>query len=138
MQISTRGRYALQFLLDLSQHTGEQSVPLKDIAARQGISKKYLERIISLLGPSGILAVSRGYQGGYRLTRKPDSVTVAEVLRYTEGSLLPVPAEDLDAGNPASIAWRKLENAVSECLEGITLQDILDEFNPPVEIEYYI
>lgn len=136
MQISTKGRYAIQFLLDLCQHRGDEAVPLKDIAERQGISKKYLERVISLLGPSGMLAITRGYLGGYRLTREPSDITVAEVLRYTEGSLSPVPAEELGEDNPTGFVWRKLERCVVECLEGITLQDILDEFNPP--IEYFI
>jgi Rrf2 family protein len=69
MIVSTKGRYALRMLLDLAQQPKGEYVALKDIAARQGISKKYLEQIIPLLGKSGILSTNRGAQGGYRLGR---------------------------------------------------------------------
>ena len=94
MQISTKGRYALRFLLDLSQHQDQGPVALKSIAERQGISKKYLEHVISMLNPTGMLNITRGYQGGYRLAKDPSDITVADVLRATEGGLAPVPYVD--------------------------------------------
>ena len=91
MQVSTKGRYALRFLIDLCQHQADGVISLKSVAERQGISKKYLERIVTLLAPSGMLHITRGSQGGYQLARLPKDITVAEVLRLTEGGLEPVP-----------------------------------------------
>ena len=79
--ISTRGRYALRMMLDLAEHQGDGVVALKDIATRQEISKKYLEQIIPVLNRSGLLQTTRGVQGGYRLTRRPEEYTVGEILR---------------------------------------------------------
>lgn len=132
MQISTKGRYALRFLLDLSQHQDQGPVALKSIAERQGISKKYLEHVISMLNPTGMLNITRGYQGGYRLAKSPSDITVADVLRATEGGLAPVPYKD---GHVADITqeetmsmrvWEGLEGVMARYLEGMTLQDMLD------------
>ena len=90
MKISTKGRYALRMLLDLAEHQGDGYVALKDIAQRQGISKKYLEQIVPMLGRADVLRTARGYQGGYRLARAPQEYTVGEILCLTEGSLAPV------------------------------------------------
>ena len=78
MKVSTKGRYALRMLLDLAEHNTGEYLALKDIAARQEISKKYLEQIIPLLNQSGLLQRSRGYQGGYRLAKSPDQYTVGD------------------------------------------------------------
>ena len=90
MKISTKGRYALRMLLDLAEHQSEGYIALKDIAARQDVSKKYLEQIIPILNKSGFLLASRGFQGGYRLAKTPDKYTVGDILRATEGSITPV------------------------------------------------
>ena len=90
MKISTKGRYALRMLIDLAEHRDEVFIALKDIAKRQNISKKYLEQIVPLLNGAGMLQTNRGYQGGYRLARKPSEYTVAEILKVTEGNLAPV------------------------------------------------
>ena len=135
MMISSKGRYALRFLIDLCQHQADGVISLKSVAERQGISKKYLERIVTLLAPSGMLHITRGSQGGYQLARLPKDITVAEVLRYTEGSLEPVPYSDIAEDDITLGVWTKLEDAIVTCLEGITLQDILDDYAP---IEYYI
>ena len=94
MKISTRGRYALRMMLDLAENQGSGVVALKDIAARQDISKKYLEQIVPIFNKSDILKANRGYQGGYMLARSPDKYTVGQILRLTEGSLSPVPCVD--------------------------------------------
>ena len=140
MQISTKGRYALRFLLDLCQHDTEGYVPLKSGAERQGLSEKYLERIVSMLSPSGILRVERGYQGGYRLARKPSEITVADVLRVTEGTLAPVAClkngeVDCDRSDTCLTlgVWKGLEEVVTDYLEGISLQDILDNYGSSAE-----
>ena len=90
MKISTKGRYALRMLLDLAQHRDKGFVPLKDIAERQNVSKKYLEQIVPILNKSDMLQTNRGFQGGYRLAKEPDQYTVGEILRITEGNLAPV------------------------------------------------
>ena len=90
MKISTKGRYALRFLLDLAAHKDDGFIALRDVAERQHISKKYLEQIIPVLNRAEILRANRGYQGGYKLTYPPDQYTVGNILRLTEGSLAPV------------------------------------------------
>ena len=140
MQISTKGRYALRFLLDLCQHDAEGFVSLKSIAERQDVSKKYLERIVSMLSPAGLLRVERGYQGGYRLAKDPSDITVADILRITEGTLAPVsclegPVIGCDRRDECMTlgVWKGLEDVVTNYLEGITLKDILDDYGPVVE-----
>ena len=90
MIVSTKGRYALRVMIDLAEHQAERYVPLKEVAARQDISEKYLENILKVLVQNGFLEGLRGKGGGYRLTRSPDQYTVAEILLLTEGSLAPV------------------------------------------------
>ena len=131
MRISTKGRYAMCVMIDLAEHYKEGPVALKDIAARQNISKKYLEQIVSLLNRPDFLKTIRGAQGGYMLARTPDKYTVAEILKLSEGSLAPVP--DLDDPSEAAAAadyqllplWQGLYDVVNSYLEGVTLQDIL-------------
>lgn len=135
MKISTRGRYALRFLLDLAQHEEETGfLSLQDVAERQGISKKYLEQIIPLLNQAKMLRTSRGNQGGYRLAKAPSSYTVGEILRVTEGNLacvscvLPEEAEFCPRAEscPTKFIWDGLYETVTAYLDGITLQDVLD------------
>jgi Rrf2 family protein len=120
-------------MIDLAEHYKEGPVALKDIAARQNISKKYLEQIVSLLNRPDFLKTIRGAQGGYMLARTPDKYTVAEILKLSEGSLAPVP--DLDDPSEAAAAadyqllplWQGLYDVVNTYLEGVTLQSILDK-----------
>ena len=133
MRISTKGRYAMCVMIDLAEHYKEGPVALKDIAARQNISKKYLEQIVSLLNRPDFLKTIRGAQGGYMLARTPDKYTVAEILKLSEGSLAPVP--DLDDPSEAAAAadyqllplWQGLYDVGNSYLEGVTLQSILDK-----------
>lgn len=134
MMISTRGRYALLLLLDLAEHQGNGYVALKDVAQRQEISKKYLEQIIPTLNRLELLHTTRGYQGGYRLAKPPEEYTLGDILRATEGSLAPVTCLE-PADNPCSRqadcatlpVWKGLDKVINEYLDGITLQDILDQ-----------
>ena len=86
MKISTKGRYALRVLIDLSERNPNEFIPLTDIADKQGISEKYLESIVSVLIKNDYLISLRGKGGGYKLSRQPDEYTVGEILRVTEGS----------------------------------------------------
>ncbi len=134
MKISTKGRYALRMLLDLAEHQNCGFIALKDIAERQNISKKYLEQIIPVFNKSSILKASRGSQGGYQLAKTPDKYTVAEILRLTEGSLSPIscveeePTECERSSDCAMLpVWQGLYKVINEYLEGITLQNIMEQ-----------
>ena len=120
-------------LLDLAEHQSEGYIALKDIAARQDISKKYLEQIIPILNKSGFLLASRGFQGGYSLAVPADRITVGDVLRITEGSLAPIPCLESDPPGCERSAhcetlpvWQGLYDVVNNYLDGITVQDIVD------------
>ena len=134
MKISTKGRYALRMLIDLAEHQNEGYIALEDIAQRQGISKKYLEQIVPMLNRSDILRTNRGFQGGYCLAKSPDQYTVGSILRLTEGGLAPVAClENQPNQCPRSEQcitlpiWQGLYQVITEYLDGITLQDILDK-----------
>ncbi len=134
MKISTKGRYALRMLIDLAEHQNCGYVALKDIADRQNISKKYLEQIIPIFNKSDILKTTRGSQGGYKLSKSPEKYTVGEILRLTEGSLAPVDCLNQDPNEcersgecPTLPVWQGLNRVINEYLDGITLQDILDQ-----------
>lgn len=135
MKISTRGRYALRFMLDLAQHEGDSRyVSLQDVAERQGVSKKYLEQIVPTLNKAGMLKANRGYQGGYRLTKTPAEYTVGDILRVTEGNLACVacvlPGADecpREADCLTRNVWKGLYETVTNYLDSMTLQDILDQ-----------
>ena len=87
--ISTRGRYALQVMIDLAEQGGGP-VPLKDMAERQGISKKYLEILMRDLVEGGLVRGASGRGGGYRLCRAPEEISVGEILERMEGSMATV------------------------------------------------
>ena len=88
--VSTKGRYALRVMIDLAERTEQGFVPLKEIAERQEISKKYLESIVSLLVKGKLIAGSSGKGGGYKLCRPPEDYTVGEIIELTEGTLAPI------------------------------------------------
>lgn len=133
MKISTKGRYALRLMLDLAMHGTDSFVSLKDAAERQDISKKYLEQIVPMLTKSGLLKTNRGYQGGYMLSKPAEQYTVGEILRVTEGSLCPVACLQYEKNDCPRAAdcmtlyvWEGLYKTVTDYLDGITLQDIID------------
>lgn len=132
--ISTKGRYALRFLADVAEHQGGGYVPLKDVAARQEISEKYLESIIKLLVRGKLLTGLRGKGGGYRLNREPAAYTIAGILRLTEDTLAPVACLD-EAAEPCprqdqcrTVAmWQGLDRVIQTYLDGITLAQLLQD-----------
>jgi Rrf2 family protein len=131
VKISTKGRYALRLMLDLAVNDTGEYLSLKSIAARQEISDKYLEQIISLLSRGGFVRSVRGAQGGYRLAKSADQVTVGMILRLTEGSLSPVPCldEEPDACSRSDICvtrevWQQLADAINGVVDHITLADL--------------
>ena len=85
--ISTRGRYALRVMIDLAKQPEDHYIPLKDIADRQGISKKYLEIIVRDLVNGKLVTGISGKGGGYRLSRKAADISVGEIIELTEGTM---------------------------------------------------
>lgn len=137
MKISTKGRYALRVMIDLAENDTGNYIPLKDIAARQDISEKYLESIISVLTKAHFLEGLRGKGGGYKLTRNPSQYSVGSVLKLTEGSLAPVAClDDTPNSCPRSSAcktlsmWENLHRIIEDYFEGITLEDLLNTDMP--------
>ena len=88
--ISTRGRYAIRVMIDIAENDNGGYVPLKDIAARQELSKKYLEIIVKDMVAGGLLTGASGKGGGYKLCRKPEEYSVGEIIELMEGSLATV------------------------------------------------
>lgn len=145
MKISTKGRYALRLLIDLAEHQNEGFVSLKAVSQRQDISKKYLEQIVPMLNRFHILQTNRGFQGGYRLSKNPSEYTVGEILRITEGNLAPVsclqqtPNECERMHNcPTLFIWQGLYDVISDYLDSITLQDILNKIRDSADNSYII
>ena len=144
MRISTKGRYALRMFVDLAEHKNDGYISLKDIAERQNVSKKYLEQIIPILNKSDVLRTNRGAQGGYMLSRSPEKYTVGEILRLTEGALVPVdcvedPGECERSGDCATLpVWQGLYKVINEYLDSITLQDLVDQHMEHYADDYVI
>jgi Rrf2 family protein len=133
MKISTKGRYALRLMLDLALNSTGEQITIKSIAARQEISDKYLEQIISLLNRAGYVKSIRGAQGGYKLTKEPSEYTVGMILRLTEGSLAPVDCLEENTNECTRSSecvtrevWQELYDAINSVVDRITLQDLVN------------
>jgi Rrf2 family protein len=145
MKISTRGRYALRFMIDLAQHGNDEYTALRDISERQEISIKYLEQITSLLSKFGLLLSVRGPQGGYKLAKSPAQYTIGEILRITEGNLAPVTCLETEENTcprkencPTLTLWEGLSKIVNNYLEGITLEDLVNQTVKPENLDFSI
>ena len=134
MLISTKGRYALRVMIEFARYNREEYVPLKEIAAQQEISEKYLEAIVKKLVNSQLVHGVRGKGGGYRLARNPEEYTVREILEVTEGSLAPIACKELSGGycsrsNQSSTLpmWRDLDQMIYNFFENITLEQMVKQ-----------
>ena len=132
MFISTRGRYAVRVMLDLAEHANGEFVPLKEVAERQEISLKYIERIMPSLTQAKLVEGLHGKGGGYRLRKSPADYTVLEVLNAAEGDLAPVACIGKDAAPCDREAecetlpmWKKYYEMTKDYFEKITLQDLV-------------
>lgn len=132
MLISTRGRYALRVLIDLAEHGQEGYIPMKEVAARQDISLKYLERILPVLVKNGFVEGIHGKGGGYRLLKKPEQCKIGDILRLTEGDLAPVACLECGA-KPCERAyacrtypmWTEFYHLINEFFDSKTLADVI-------------
>lgn len=132
MLISTRGRYALRVMIDLAENQSGSYIPMKDVAQRQGISLKYLERILPVLTKNNLIEGVTGKGGGYKLTRAPEEYNVGEILRLAEGDLAPVSclecgAEPCErAGECRTLSmWTGFHNMINDYFDGITLASLM-------------
>ena len=132
MMISSKGRYALRVMIDLAEHADEGYIPLQTIAARQGISEKYLESILAVLSKARLLDAVRGKGGGYRLRKSPDQYGVREILSLLEGPLVPVAClgpGDQSCDRMTSCRtlplWQGLEQVIQEYLDKYTIADLM-------------
>ena len=132
MFISTRGRYALRVLLDLAERDSGHYIPMKEVANRQELSLKYIERIVPILTKNGFIEGVHGKGGGYRLTKEPREYKVGDILRLEEGDLAPVSCLECGA-KPCERAekcltlpmWKRFKEKTDEYFDGITLEDLL-------------
>lgn len=130
--ISTRGRYAIRVMLDLAQNQADGYVPMKDVAARQELSLKYLEQILPALTKAHLIEGIQGKGGGYKLTRDPADYKISEILKLTEKDLAPVSclAEgaapcDRRAQCKTIGFWEGLNDVINGYLDSKTLADLL-------------
>lgn len=132
MLISTRGRYAIRVMIDLAENGVGNYIPMKDVATRQELPLKYLEKIMPILTQNGFVEGLHGKGGGYRLLRAPKDYRIGDILRLTEGDLAPVSCLE-NGGKPCEKAaecrtlpmWTEFKSLIDEYFNGITLEDLM-------------
>ena len=134
MMVSTKGRYALRVMVDLAEHGDGGYLPMREVAQRQQISLKYLERILPLLVDAGLVEGLRGKGGGYRLTRDAADYSIGEILRTSEGDLSPVSCLEPGAASCPRCSecrtvglWQELDSLINSFLDSKTLADLLSD-----------
>ena len=134
MKLSTKGRYGVKAMVDLAINYGEQPVSIKSISERQNISEYYLEQLFSSLRRAKLIKSVRGAQGGYILNRKPEEITIQDVLDVLEGPIeVSNCLEDGACNNidccATRLLWKKLKNSIDSVTSSINLKDIVDDYN---------
>lgn len=150
MKISTKGRYALEAVLDLALHSETELESLNNIAERLNISKNYLEQLFSVLRKNNIVSSVRGAQGGYRLARDIHAITAGDVIRAVEGPLSPVaciddnkcvsPCNDYELCVTRGV-WKKMMTVMDQAADSVSLKDLIQAYgkmNKNGDIEFYI
>lgn len=133
MKISTKGRYALRFMLDVALAGEGACLSIHQVSKDQGISEKYLEQIVPSLLKHDFLLSVRGAHGGYKLARQQQDYTVGEILRAVEGDLVPVaclacgadPCERAEQCATLEV-WKEMQQAIDEVVNNITLEKLRD------------
>ena len=148
MKISTKGIYAIEAMTDLAIHSGDGVESIKNIAARRKLSEKYLEQIVAALRKKKLILSTRGANGGYRLAKVPEAITMYEILEAVESNmiLLDCLGGEADCGmdcNRCSTrpVWSIMWNKILGVLEGVTLADIAKKSERILKdstFEYYI
>ncbi|MGA2193541.1 MAG: Rrf2 family transcriptional regulator [Nitrospirota bacterium] len=136
MQLSTKGRYAVRAMFDLSFYSKGEPVPLSRISEREEISLHYLEQLFNKLRKGGVVESVRGPSGGFKLSRKPSEITVEQIISIVEGPIVPVHCtEQKDKKKVCHraekcvtyILWKRLGKNISGFLASVSLQDLVDE-----------
>ena len=136
MKLSTRSRYGTRLMVDLARRFTEGPIPLAEIAKRQDLSAKYLEQLIILLKGAGLIRSSRGRRGGYMLARKPDQISVGEIVEALEGKLALVDCVSepelcyRSPECPTRGIWVKMTGALKKELFSLSLRDVLQKSTP--------
>ncbi len=134
MKLSTKGRYGLRALIDLAQYGEQEAVSIQSISARQQISDSYLEQLVRKLKKAGLVTSVRGAQGGYRLARPAEGISVGDVLRALEGSIEAVSCQEGD--NPSCVGedlcvaryvWQKVNKSIQETVDSIMISQLVEE-----------
>ena len=143
MRISTKGHYGLRSIIDVALHQAKGPVTLNDIAERQSISVKYLWQVINPLKASGFLSVTRGAKGGYVVARRPDEITMLDVLSTLEGPISILKCLTHDDACPrihtciGRTVWMEVTNAVEKALSNLTLAEVLRRCENTSEADNY-
>lgn len=153
MKISTKGRYALEAIIDLAINSSDGHESLKNIAERRGFSENYLEQIFVLLRKKNIVESIRGAQGGYKLSKDASQITAGDIIRATEGEVAVVPCANISASKHlkkhcdmfdmcvTKLFWGKLTEKIEEMADSVTVADLVKSYNDmqaEPQIEYYI
>jgi Rrf2 family protein len=132
MMVSTKGRYALRVLIDLAENGDGNYIPMKEIVERQNISLKYIERILPSLAKNKLIEGQHGKGGGYRLCRQPKEYTVGEILRLTDGDIIPVSCLECEGAYCDKSAecrtvsmWKQAAVLMNDYFDGITIADLM-------------
>jgi len=139
IRISTKGRYGTRFMLELAINYGKKPMLLKDIARNQEISEGYLQHIVDALKGGDLILSSRVGHGGYTLSRRPEQITLREILSILEGSINLVEcidnAEVCDRSDDCipRVIWAEIGNKLSTSLQEVTLQRMVDLYNKQKE-----
>ena len=135
MKLSTKGRSGLRALIDLAQYSGEAPVSITSISARQELSERYLEQLMSMLKKAGLVKSIRGAGGGYVLAKDMAEISVGDVLRALEGSLEPVECAGLEPDGGCKAAdycvtkyvWQRINDSISRTVDEIRLDQLVEE-----------
>lgn len=135
MRFSTRGRYGVQIMVDLAQHTTEGPISLKSIADRQKLSEHYLEQLIPELRKAGLVKSIRGAQGGYILAKRPEDIFIGDVIRVLEGPIAPVECTNQSGDDCCEKTefcvtrevWVKVRDSINDVVDSISLADLLKD-----------
>ncbi|MBH1940620.1 Rrf2 family transcriptional regulator [Mobilitalea sibirica] len=147
MKISSKGRYGLRAMIDLilNSNNEQEHVSLISIAQRQDLSKNYLEQVFAILRKTGIVKSVKGAQGGYILAKASSEITVGDVLRALEGDMSVYDEEESRLINNKiencirNNIWNRLDEKIIEIIDGITLEDIVNEYKRGEDmVMYYI
>ncbi len=137
MKLSTKGKYGLRAFIDLAVCGEDQPVPLTSIAGRQEISVSYLEQLMAKLKKAGLVKSVRGVNGGYRIAKPADEISVGDVLRALEGDLIPVECAGIDTSGTthcssssqcvSKIVWKRINDSINDTVDSINIGELVKE-----------